>query len=83
MPEIRMRRKHQVTLPASIVRAAKIAPDDRLLVSYTNGAIIIKPKNQASDAAQDDVMAYAGIGRGLWGAAPDAVAQALLDLHAE
>jgi len=28
MPEIRMRPKHQVTLPASVVRAANLQPDD-------------------------------------------------------
>jgi bifunctional DNA-binding transcriptional regulator/antitoxin component of YhaV-PrlF toxin-antitoxin module len=67
MAEIRMRRKHQITLPASIVREAKIEPDDRLTVTFMNGAIIIKAAKPADDMAQDDVMSYAGLGRGLWG----------------
>lgn len=71
MPEIRMRPKHQVTLPASIVRAANLQPDDKLEVSYVNGNIIISPKKATVQPV--DVMAFAGIGRGLWGATPEAV----------
>ena len=71
MPEIRMRPKHQVTLPASIVRAANLQLDDKLEVSYINGNIIIAPKKVTSQPS--DVMAFAGIGSGLWGATPAAV----------
>ena len=71
MPEIRMRPRHQVTLPASIVRAANIQLDDKLEVSYINGNIIISPKKPNIQPV--DVMAFAGIGHGLWGATPDAV----------
>ena len=67
MAEIRMRRKHQITLPASIVREAKIEPDDRLTVTFMNGAIIIKATKPADDMPLDDVMSYAGLGRGVWG----------------
>jgi antitoxin component of MazEF toxin-antitoxin module len=66
MPEIRMRPKHQITLPASVVRAANLKAEDRLQVDYLNGAIIITPKKPAHQQT-DDVMAYAGIGKGLWG----------------
>jgi antitoxin component of MazEF toxin-antitoxin module len=65
MPEIRLRPKHQVTLPASIVRQAHIQEDDRLLVSFVNGSIIITPKKDT--AGKDDVMSYAGIYQGAWG----------------
>ena len=66
MPEIRMRRKHQVTLPASIVRAANLQTDDRLTVTLVNGNIVITPaRNKA--AAPNNVMAFAGIGREVWG----------------
>jgi bifunctional DNA-binding transcriptional regulator/antitoxin component of YhaV-PrlF toxin-antitoxin module len=71
MAEIRMRPKHQVTLPASIVRAANLQLDDKLEVSYINGNIIISPKKPSIQPV--DVMAFAGIGRGLWGATPDVV----------
>ena len=72
MPEIRMRPKHQVTLPASIVRAANLQIDDRLTVTLVNGNIVIAPKRQPS-APPNDVMAFAGIGRGLWGQTADEV----------
>jgi antitoxin component of MazEF toxin-antitoxin module len=44
MPEIRMRAKHQITLPASVVRAANLKVDDRLNVDYINGVIVITNK---------------------------------------
>jgi len=78
MPEIRMRPKHQITLPASVVREAKIKPDDRLTVTYLNGSIIITPKLGAE--AKDDIMSFAGIGRGLWGSTPQAVDATLADM---
>lgn len=78
MPEIRMRPKHQVTLPASVVRAAKLKPDDRLTVTFINGSIIITPKHDAKD--QEDIMSFAGIGHGLWGNTPEEVDQTLCNM---
>ena len=72
MPEIRMRPKHQVTLPASIVREANLQTDDRLMVTFVNGNILISPKRSKATAPQD-VMAFAGIGRGVWGQTSDEV----------
>ena len=72
MPEIRMRPKHQVTLPASIVREANLQTDDRLMVTIVNGNILISPK-RAKLAAPQNVMAFAGIGRGVWGQTSDEV----------
>lgn len=65
MPEIRMRPKHQVTLPASLVRQANIKLDDKLAVSYVNGSIILTPSTVGK--SQTDIMAFAGIAKGLWG----------------
>lgn len=78
MPEIRMRPKHQITLPASVVREAKLKPDDRLTVTFINGSIIITPKHDAKD--QDDIMSFAGIGHGLWGNTPEEVDQTLCNM---
>jgi bifunctional DNA-binding transcriptional regulator/antitoxin component of YhaV-PrlF toxin-antitoxin module len=82
MPEIRMRRKHQVTLPASIVREAGIKPDDMLTVTFMNGAIFIRPKIEAT-GPQDDLMSYAGIGRGVWGNTPDEIQASIRSLREE
>ena len=75
MPEIRMRPKHQVTLPASLVRQANIKLDDKLAVSYVNGSIILTPS--AAGKSQTDVMAFAGIASGLWGCTAKEIDQTL------
>ncbi len=80
MPEIRMRPKHQITLPASVVRAANLKEDDRLNVDYLNGVIVItakKPENQKGT----DVMAYAGTGKGLWGDTPEEIDATIRNLR--
>jgi hypothetical protein len=82
MPEIRMRPKHQVTLPANIVRQAKLAPDDRLEVTYTNGVIVLTPCSKSSSAPKFDLMAYAGIGKGMWGNTAEEVNKHIRDLRA-
>jgi len=82
MPEIRMRPKHQVTLPANIVRQAKLSLDDRLEVSYTNGVIVLTPRPNAAVVQNFDVMAYAGIGKGVWGSTSDEVNKYINDLRA-
>lgn len=83
MAEIRMRRKHQITLPASIVREAGIEPDDRLTVTFLNGAIIIKASEPSGGMPQDDVMSFAGLGRGLWGNTHDEVMTTIRKLRDE
>lgn len=82
MPAIRIRPKHQVTLPASIVRQAQLALDDQLEVSFTNGVIVLTPHPKASTAPPFDLMAYAGIGKGMWGNTADEVNQYINDLRA-
>lgn len=72
MPEIRMRPKHQVTLPASIVREANLQTDDRLIVTLVHGNIVISPKRAQTQPPQD-VMAFAGVGLGVWGPTADEV----------
>lgn len=67
MQVIIMRPKHQLTLPAQIVREAKLSPDDRLDVTYTNGVIVLTPRSVASSSYEFDLMAFAGIGKGIWG----------------
>lgn len=71
MPEIKMRPKHQITLPASVVRAASLETDDRMQVEYLNGVIVITPRN--ANAVNVDALSFAGIGKGLWGDTPRAL----------
>ncbi len=81
MPTIRMRPKHQVTLPASVVRQANLALDDKLEVTYSHGVIVLTPQAKASAPQNFDPMAYAGIGKGIWGATAKEINQHLDELR--
>jgi AbrB family looped-hinge helix DNA binding protein len=65
MPNVRVRPKHQITIPARIAQAANIRPDDILDISYANGVVILVPMKRKD--RKRSVMDYAGIARGLWG----------------
>jgi bifunctional DNA-binding transcriptional regulator/antitoxin component of YhaV-PrlF toxin-antitoxin module len=82
MPEVRMRPKSQITLPASIVRAANLQTDDRLDVNLINGNIVISPQRHPTPTP-DSVMAFAGAGRGVWGQSADEVAATAHGLRQE
>jgi AbrB family looped-hinge helix DNA binding protein len=65
MSQVRVRNKHQITLPARIAEAANIKPDDMLEVSYCNGVVTLVPVSRKN--RKESAMAYAGIARGIWG----------------
>ncbi len=75
MPQIRVREKHQVTLPMSIMRVAGIHENDMLEASFKNGVIMLAPKKTA--AAKKSLMDFVGITQGLYGKDPSEVAQYL------
>ena len=65
MSQVRVRPKHQITLPSRIVAAAQLKPDDLLEVSYANGVVTLVPISRKE--RKGSAMAYAGIARGIWG----------------
>ncbi len=65
MSQVRVRDKHQITLPAAVVRAANIQPDDVLEVTYRAGVITLTSKQ--AQAPQPSLMALAGSTKGLYG----------------
>lgn len=67
MPEVRLRPKGQVTIPASIIEKAHLSEDVMLDVELVNGVITLTPHPQGKGRAREDIMAYAGIFRGAWG----------------
>ncbi|MBT9096186.1 AbrB/MazE/SpoVT family DNA-binding domain-containing protein [Methylovulum psychrotolerans] len=81
MPKAQMHSKHQVTLPASIVEKAHLAEDCTFDVDYINGAIVLTPINP--NPKKDDVLSYAGLFSGAWGATPEEVEQTINTLHKE
>lgn len=81
MSTVRVRPKHQITLPASIVSQAGIHQDDLLEAKYVNGVITLIPK--ARQARQDDIMGYAGIARDVYGKTADEIDATLSGLRDE
>lgn len=75
MSQVRVRPKHQITLPSRIVAAAHIKPDDVLEVAYANGVVTLVPVSRKE--RKGSVMAYAGIARGIWGQTTDEIAAEL------
>ncbi len=65
MPNVRVRDKHQITLPAAVVQAASISPNDVLDVEYTNGVITLVPTSRMPKRAA--ARAFLGALKGVWG----------------
>ena len=75
MSQVRVRPKHQITIPARIARAAGIKPDDVLDVGYANGVVTLAPTGRSARATP--LLAYAGIAHGVWGASTAEIETAL------
>ena len=62
MPTVRVRDKHQITLPRAIAEAANVTVDDTLTVEYTNGVITLMPAKSKKNrvTAQDFLGALRG-----------------------
>jgi bifunctional DNA-binding transcriptional regulator/antitoxin component of YhaV-PrlF toxin-antitoxin module len=69
MLEVKLRPKGQITIPASVMKAAKLKADATMRIDYINGVITLTPIQQKSDP--DDIMRYAGSLAGMWGATPE------------
>lgn len=74
MPQVRVRDKHQITLPAQIARAANIEMDDILDISYKDGVITLATQ-QSMDAKKPSLMALSGSAKGLYGATTEELEQ--------
>ncbi len=65
MTQVRVREKHQVTLPMSIIREANISQNDVLEVAYRDG--IITMSTHKAMPAKRDLMDFVGCCAGLYG----------------
>jgi bifunctional DNA-binding transcriptional regulator/antitoxin component of YhaV-PrlF toxin-antitoxin module len=83
MPEIRLRPKGQITIPASILEKAQLTEDAMLEVELVNGVITLTPQPRGKGQAREDIMAYAGIFRGAWGNQAQAVDDTIARLRDE
>ena len=75
MTQVRVRDKHQVTLPMAVARSAGIRENDMLEVGFKNGVITLATKKAA--APQRSLMDFVGITQGLYGKDARQVAQYL------
>ena len=67
IPQVRVRNKHQITLPAEVVRAAQIGMNDILSVEYKDGVITLITQKVVQEKKRS-LMALAGSTKGLYGA---------------
>jgi len=81
MSTVRVRPKHQITLPVSIVNQANIHQDDLLEANYVNGVITLVPK--ARHAHHGDIMDYAGVARDVYGKTAEEVDASISQLRDE
>jgi AbrB family looped-hinge helix DNA binding protein len=65
MAQVRVRNKHQITIPARIAESANIKPDDMLEITYKNGIVTLIPAS--GKKKRESAMSYAGIAKGTWG----------------
>jgi bifunctional DNA-binding transcriptional regulator/antitoxin component of YhaV-PrlF toxin-antitoxin module len=63
---VRVRDKHQITLPASVVRAANVGVNDVLEVSCKDGAIVLSAP-RVKEKKRPCLMDLAGSTKGLYG----------------
>jgi bifunctional DNA-binding transcriptional regulator/antitoxin component of YhaV-PrlF toxin-antitoxin module len=68
MPQVRVREKHQVTLPMSIMRDAHIQQNDMLEVGYKNGVITLTTKQ--AQPLKRSLMDFVGAAKGVYGDDP-------------
>lgn len=69
MPQVKLREKGQVTIPADLLqewgRQHHVATNDAIDVQLSNGVLMLIPSKR--HAAKRDIMSFAGVGKGLWG----------------
>jgi hypothetical protein len=70
MTEVRIRQRNQLTVPVDIARAAGLASGSLCHMEYANGVITITP---ADAPHMRPLETFAGIARGSWDSASDAV----------
>ena len=79
MTEITVRQRNQITIPHDIAAQAGITTGTVCDVFYANGTIMIRlPRHEAPD---DDIMRFAGVGKGLWGSTTEEVDRTIRGLR--
>ena len=83
MPQVKLREKGQVTIPADVLqewsRQNNVSTNDSIDVSLANGVLLLVPSKRHT--AKRDIMSFAGVGKGLWGSSPEEIALTTKELR--
>jgi AbrB family looped-hinge helix DNA binding protein len=71
MPEVTIRPKGQITIPAEIMQSWHLQTHDRVNITLVNGIVTMTPIKRKE--ASKSIMSFAGAGRGIWGDTPEKV----------
>jgi bifunctional DNA-binding transcriptional regulator/antitoxin component of YhaV-PrlF toxin-antitoxin module len=83
MLQVKLRENGQITIPAELLlgwnRTHQVVAYDTLDVSLSNGVLMFVPSKRRT--AKRDFMAFAGVGRGLWGSTQEKMEASIRDLR--
>lgn len=81
MSLVTLRPKGQLTIPVDILQQWNIKPYDQLEINFQNGVITLIPAKRKEPRKKNRLMAFAGVGHGCWGEAPDEVQDSIQTLR--
>jgi hypothetical protein len=83
MPQVKLREKGQVTIPAELLqewsKKNHVSINDSMEARLSNGVLMLIP--QKRHLAKRSVMSFAGVGKGLWGNTPAEVDASLKEIR--
>ena len=77
MSAVRLRERHQITLPSDVVLAAGLETDDSLEVTYVNGIIQLMPTKNSPHRA--DISRFVGAAGSSYGTGSEDINQYVRD----
>jgi bifunctional DNA-binding transcriptional regulator/antitoxin component of YhaV-PrlF toxin-antitoxin module len=83
MPQVKLREKGQVTIPAELLqewsRTNHVATNDTIEINLSNGVLMLIPSKRHT--AKRDIMSFAGVGKSLWGNTQEEIEKTIQDLR--
>ena len=83
MPQVKLREKGQVTIPAELLqewsKKNHVSINDSMEARLSNGVLMLIP--QKRHVTKRSVMSFAGVGKGLWGNTPAEVDASLKEIR--
>ena len=83
MPQVKIREKGQVTIPAELLQEWSnnnhVSVNDSMEAALVNGVLMLIPKKR--NASKRDIMSFAGVGKGLWGDTPEEIEASIKEIR--